>query len=146
MSEDLRQAIPDAKKPNPLLPILGIVMAVSLGIAAYFVSPIIIELLEDNVAQFNEAAQDIDDDMLHYAFTAFLWFSTFSTLMALVAVVAARPTVVEQEQRTLHPRLDQLTSREARKYENKIQKQRQKKIETLKRMKAQQEREERRKK
>ena len=144
MSGDIKEAIPDAKKPNPLLPVLGVFLGGSLAVAAYFGAPLLIDILSENIGSFDESTKEIEDDMLHYAFAVLIWFISFSILMTVVASVAARPTVIEQEQRTLHPRKDKLTQREAKKYESKIQKQRKKKIAALKKLKEKQAREEKR--
>lgn len=142
MSEDIKQAIPDAKKPSPIMPVVGIVLALALAGMAYFAAPLIIEFAEDNVTQFQESTAEFDDDdmeLLTLAAGVMLWFLTFSILMTIVAAVAGRRTVIEQEQATLHPRMDQLTPKAARKYEAKVAAQRKKKIEALKKLKEREE-------
>lgn len=144
MSEDLKQAIPEAKKPSVIMPIVGIVMAVSLAGMSFFAAPILIDLLKENSTQFNDVANDLDDNMLLGAMGVMIWFTTFSILMTVVAAAAGGNTVIDEEQRTLHPRLDQMTPRKAKQYEAKIQKQRQKKIRELKKMRERQEAQRRR--
>lgn len=153
MSEDIRKAIPEAKKPSALGPLMGLILAIALGVASYFAAPFIVEQLKENITQFDEAlieeseateAEPSNEDIITYASVAFIWFTIFSIMILLVSGVAGRDSVVDKEQKTLHPREDQLTAKEAKKYYDKISKQRQKKIAALKKLKAKEEAQRRR--
>lgn len=148
MSEELRQAVHEAKKPSVIGPVMGLVLAAALGVAAYFAAPIIIEQLKENFTQFDEALIEEDEvvgeessneQLITYATAGFIWFVIFSILMLMVSGVAGRDSVVDSERKTLHPRQDELSARQAEKYYAKISKQRRKKIEALKKLKAQEE-------
>lgn len=148
MSEELRQAVPDAKKPSAIGPVMGLILAVAVGVVAYFVAPMVIDQLQENFTQFDEALieedevigeQSSNEALITYATTGFIWFVIFSILMLLVSGIAGRDSVVESERKTLHPRQDQLTKRQAEKYYGKISKQRRQKIAALKKLKAKEE-------
>jgi uncharacterized membrane protein (DUF106 family) len=141
MSGEIKQATPEAKKPSAITPALGFVLALALGGIAFFAAPLIVDALE-GVSQFEESTADFDDEEMQLftvAIGVMLWFLTFSILITLVAAVAGKRTVIEEEQATLHPRMDQMNAREARKYEAKIAQQRKKKIEALKKLKREEE-------
>lgn len=142
MADEIRMATPEAKKPSVINPVLGLVLALSLAGMAFFAAPLILDLLLENVAQFEEATVEFEDDemdLLTVGIGVMLWFLTFGILLTLVAAVAGKRTIVEQEQATLHPRMEKMTVREAKKYEEKISQQRKKKIEELKKLKAREE-------
>ncbi len=148
MSEEIRQATHDAKKPSVLGPVMGLFMALAVGVAAFFSAPFIMEQMQANFTRFDEAlieeseateTESSNEQTIRLAITAFVWFVSFSILILLVSGVAGRDSVVVAERKTLHPRQDELSPRKAEKYYRKISKQRQQKIAALKKLKAKEE-------
>ncbi|PJF45008.1 MAG: hypothetical protein CUN55_01130 [Phototrophicales bacterium] len=148
MSEEIRQAVPDAKRPSALGPLMGLLLAASLAVISYFAAPLLIDQLKANFTSFDEAiieedealeGQSSNEDTITYVTAAFIWFTSFSLLMVLVSAVVGRDSVIEAERKTVHPRQDKMSPREAKKYYAKISKQRRQKIAALKKLKAKEE-------
>lgn len=161
MSE-IRQAVPDAKKPSVLLPVMGLVIAVCCGVIAYFSAPMIIDALIDNFDNFQ--VDELDDTQIiitssdsgnvrhlqrtqaELATAATVGIILFSILMTFVSMVGGRAGLKERQETLAPPKPGQGSDKDWEKYERKLAKQRREKIEALKRIKAKKEAEERRKK
>lgn len=152
MSE-IRQAVPDAKKPSVLLPIMGLTIAICCGVIAYFTAPIVIDTLIDNVDNFQVYEPD-DSQLLinnqlfarnltEIAATAAIGIVLFSILMTFVSVIGGRAGLKERQETLAAPKPGQGTDKQWDKYERKLAKQRKEKIEALKRIKAKKDAEER---
>lgn len=91
------------KKMHPLLPVMGLVIAVCLGVLAYFLSPIVIDLIEKQVGEY-EFNQRVGNSRqyLEYAFAAFIWLVLFALAMAIVSAAIGEDP--EEELRLVRPR------------------------------------------
>ena len=81
------------KKSNPLLPIMGLALAVLLGIVAYFVAPMALEFARDQSADLDKQVSDFEKDpqgglpaeSFEYVFAAVIWLVSFSLVMFITA-------------------------------------------------------------
>ena len=152
MSE-IRQAVPDAKKPSVLLPIMGLTIAISCGVIAYFSAPMIIDTLIDNVENFQVYEPDDTQILINnqafarnqaeLATTAAVGIVLFSIFMTFVSLIGGRAGLKERQETLTAPKPGQGTDKQWEKYERQLAKQRKEKIAALKRIKAKKEAEER---
>lgn len=150
---------PERPKQSALLPVMGLFMAIACAVISVFSAPIIVKLLQDNIAIFKERTErlsqqdktlfkllDQDFTQLHLILAVVIWFICMALFVMVVSQIAGRASLVEQEARTVAPRKSELTAKEIKKYERKIEQQRLERIKVLKKMKSKAEAEARRKK
>jgi hypothetical protein len=128
------------KKFNPFLPMLGLILAIMIGVVAYFAAPIVVDLLEKNVDQFATRLQEEPErkDQVTIGIGAFIWIAFFG--LAMTIVMAAKPRdIVDEEYANLKPR-DLTDPKAVQRYEKKFAKNRRDKIKAVKRIKKQRER------
>jgi len=156
---NIKEVPPEARKPSALLPAMGLIMAICSAIISVFSSPLIIDLLRENISQFEGRTQKLttgkavlfqlmgkDFTQLHLLLSVITWFILMAIFVMVVSGVAGRASLVDQEARTVKPRKSELTPRQIKKYEKKLEQQRLEKIKALKRMKSKSDSEQRRKK
>lgn len=77
------------KKSCPLLPIIGLLLAVCLAVIAYVVAPPLVDLVEDQniriAQQFEQFRRDYGENSLDYIAAALLWL----VMLALTAFIVA---------------------------------------------------------
>ena len=129
-------------KTNPYLPIIGLVLAIMLGIIAYFASPYLTDLLIENVENLQtRIAEEPDGERnLRIAVGVLVWIAALAVSMMFVGIGTSR-SLVEEEAQTLRPR--EMTEKQLRKYEEELARNREKKRKMIKKLKKKKEREER---
>ncbi len=75
-------------KRNPLLPIFGLIIAIGLGIAAWFGSDLLIQAVPQLKANFG--AENPQAPTGHIAITIGLWLAALAFTFFLVAVLTGR--------------------------------------------------------
>lgn len=86
----------ERKKPSPirgLLPIMGLSLAVLLGVTAFFLSSPLVDWARGNEGRVGEVVANIDkdipanwpEDSLNYVVAVVLWLVMFSVAMTVVA-------------------------------------------------------------
>ena len=104
------------RRPHALLPIMGLVVAIAIGIVAYFLSPILLDIIRDQmgVQSYERRLGRVDDDTLRYIFSGLLWLILFSICMMIVAVAIGEDP--EEEARLVKPALSRAKPKEVKKY------------------------------
>jgi hypothetical protein len=135
------------------MPILALFLIASLGLVSFFGAPLLLDALKDNSSRFKERTADIEKERLfklgdtNYSqldvfVAATMWIILLATsAFAVSGAMGGSP--VEKEEVVLRPRTKD--PKEIMKYERKLAKIRKAKIKETKRLKAQQEREEKKK-
>jgi|GEM_PF-1265978 len=92
------------KKINPFLPVLGLTLAVMMGIISFFAAPFLLDLFIDyyGEVEFNRQLGDVDRSFVEYGFMALMFFSLFGIVMFIVAAAIGEDP--EDEQRLVRPR------------------------------------------
>jgi hypothetical protein len=75
--------VTEKKRKRGLWPVMGLILAVALGIISYFIAPAVIDLTKQLLPQFSTRGMSPRD--VHLIFT----FLTFVVLMAFVAFLVA---------------------------------------------------------
>jgi hypothetical protein len=107
------------RKFRKIMPAMGLVIAVALGIVAWFLAPEIIDLAKKN-ASINEQLTGMtlqEQDYFEYAVAAFLWLLFFG--MAMLAVSIAIGEDPQEEQLILRPK-EKASPREVKAYLKKV--------------------------
>ena len=130
------------KRANPFLPFIGFVVAVSVGVMAYFLAHPVTELIEDQLApgEFQRRLGDISQENFEIAVAAVLWLLLFSVAMFIVA--AAIGLDPEEADTLVAPRPGDVKGTKA--YLKKLDKVEARRAKQLKAKKAADEREKRR--
>jgi hypothetical protein len=91
MSSSYRQAEKKKKRSKALLPIMGLALAILLGVVAYFSAPALVELgkaqdsdLEDQFAEFEEK---YGENTVNYIAAGLLWMTLLGLSMFLAAAL-----------------------------------------------------------
>lgn len=92
------------KAKNPWLPFVGFMIAVSVGVIAYFGAPILTEFVKDYIgeAEFNRRLGTTSQGTFELAVAVFIWLILFATAMMIVAAAIGEDP--EEEGRLLRPR------------------------------------------
>lgn len=160
---NIKEAPPEERKPSALLPAMGLIMAVCSALISVFSAPIIVDLLNENVSDFESRTEKLvpgrdkvpaalfdlmgkEFTYLHLLIAIVAWFIMMAVFVMVVSGVAGRASLIDQEARTVKPRKSELTPAQIKKYEKKLEQQRLEKIKALKRMKSKHDSEQRRKK
>jgi hypothetical protein len=129
------------KKNYVMLPFIGLILIVSLAVLSYFVAPIIIDLLSENLENFDGQTEDIEDLQLRAGFAAVLWVMLLALVMLLASIfVGADP---DKDAKIIAPPPG-ASQREIDKYNRQLKQARERKKAQLKRLVEKEEREKRR--
>ncbi len=92
------------KARNPWLPFIGFMIAVSVGVIAYFGSPLLTELIKNQLgeAEFNSRLGSTSQGTFEAAVAVFIWLVLFAVVMMIVAAAIGEDP--EEEGRLLRPR------------------------------------------
>ncbi|NDJ85807.1 MAG: hypothetical protein GYB66_07970 [Chloroflexi bacterium] len=142
MSEEIRQASTKRKK-SALTPLMGLVLAIALAVAAFFSAPLIVDLMQENIEPFAEQTEDISTDRLEIVIAGIMWLLLLSVVGLIAAASAGGDTLIDKEGKIIMPRGRKLSERELQALEKKVAQQRQEKIKALKKLKAKKEQAER---
>jgi hypothetical protein len=139
----------EGRRSGGVLPIVALFLILSLGVVSIFSAPLIIDLLKDNVDDFEERVATIEEkevfkigerdySQLDVAVGVSLWIILVAFSMFLVAANLGS-SGVEKEDVLLRPTSD--NPRAWAKYERKLAKIRRAKMKEVKKLKEKQERE-----
>lgn len=140
MPEEYR-IVTNERKPNAFMPVMGLTIGVCFAVMAYFAAPFIIDILQDNFAEFEAKTANVEEMTLRLTIAGAMWFVLFSLAMFLVAMVAGDDSLVQEEQKTIQPKGKKMTRRSLERHQRKLDRQRRKRLEALKRMRDKQQRE-----
>lgn len=128
------------KKTNPYLPVIGLVLAISIGLLAYGLSTFLIDPLIDQFPELQtRIAQEPDSKLyIQAGIGILLWFTGFVIAMSLVSMNMAH-NIVEDEYNMMIP--VNPTQKDIENYRKALSKNRQDKIKAAKRLKKKKERE-----
>ncbi len=130
---------PNKHRKSGFLPLMGLLLAVSIGVAAFFAAPLIDTTLQENISSYLENVGDVPETTRHIMIGVLIWFIAFSISILFVSSIAGGDSLVEQEGKVIHPRGRKLTEKQIKKIEKKQAQQRREKIKALKRLKAKKE-------
>ncbi|MFP4322758.1 MAG: hypothetical protein ACLFTK_09915 [Anaerolineales bacterium] len=141
--------VKDAKRKKitagPLLPLVGFVLVVSLGIVAYFSSPLAVDLAREQIgpAEFDSrlAQDNIERSMVDNAFAVLVWLVLMATTMMLVAAAIGEDP--DKENTLVRPR-EGASEKEWQKYQKEWAKLEKKRLERAEQVKREQEKREKR--
>lgn len=140
--------VKQAEKPKPAhvkyLPAMGLIIAVIYGAMAFFIGPLLVELLADNSQKFTDRIKGYEQ-YFEYGMSFVVWILLLMlTFIIVSALIGEDP---EEEFRVLKPRAgDAKQTKKYIKYQEKLAKTRSKQIEDYKAKIAQQEAELKKKK
>jgi hypothetical protein len=130
------------QKKNPFLPVIGLAIAIALGVIAYFSAPFLLDLLADNSEKI---ALQIKDPAykrnMTFIIAFIIWLVTLSFMVAVVASVSSK-NIVEDEYKNLQPR--EYDPKAIAKYEKQAAQNRQEQIKAVKKLAKKQEHEKKR--
>ena len=92
------------KKPNQFLPVMGLLIAICVGVIAYFAAPLAIDGVKEVMGAQeyrNRIATAENEKYLTYAFGVMIWLVVFSILMLLVSAAIGEDP--DKEERLLKP-------------------------------------------
>ncbi len=139
MSEEYT-AKSSGRKPNAFMPVFGLVIGLCFAGIAYFAAPLVIDNL-NNFEQFASKTENVEEMVLRVSIAAAMWIILFSFAMFLVAMVAGGDSLVDREQKTVLPKGKKMTKRKLARHQRKLDQNRRKRLEALKRMRDKQKKE-----
>jgi hypothetical protein len=92
------------RKKNPYLPVIGLILAILFGVISYFVAPILLDTLAENVDLEARLAEEDGERNLTIAVGVAVWLVLMSTYVILVTIASGGSTFFEDEQKILQPR------------------------------------------
>lgn len=120
------QTQPKPKK-RPLLPVIGLVLAVCFAAIAYVAAPPLVDLLADQSSkisrQFATFRGDYGENSLDYIFMGLLWLTLLGVSAFVVALMAGRdPTKKTYELMGPHPKDTKAVAKARRKAQKEAKK------------------------
>ena len=126
------------RKPNQFLPIMGLLIALCVGVIAYFGAPLLVDVVKDQVDLETRRRMVEDEQYLTIAFGVIIWLVSFSLLMVVVS--AAFVEDPDNEERLLRPPPGS-SPKELKRYYKLLEKQEKKRIKQAEHLKRRQDKE-----
>ena len=131
------------RKTNPYLPLIGLILAVLFGVMAYFIAPMVVDLLAENVDKLGPRLAEPDGERnITIGIGAAIWLVLMTFYFVLVAAAAGGSSYFDDEQKILQPRSD--NPKEIKEFYRQREKVLKKKKEVLKQLAAEEKRQQRR--
>lgn len=131
------------KKTNPYLPVIGLILAIFFGVIAYFVAPILVDILAENFDTIDaRLLEENGERNITIAAAVAIWLVLMSVYVILVAIASGGTSYFEDEQQILQPRSD--NPKEIKAYYRKREKMLKKKKRLIKELAAEEKRQQRR--
>jgi hypothetical protein len=135
--------VKQAEKEKPfriaILPAMGFILAIVYGVIAFFASPLILGLVEDQMGeyQFEQRFGETDEDQqtIRMGLSAALWVTLFAISMLIVAAFLNEDP--DKEDSLIRPRRD-ASEKEWVKYEKKLAQIQARRLKRAKEVEAQQ--------
>jgi uncharacterized Tic20 family protein len=108
MSSQLRDTPKKRKRRSrALLPVMGLMLAVLLGVVAVFTSPLLVELIEeqqpDVANQFADFEADYGENAVDYVIAAVMWLVMLAFMMFIAAMAIGSDKAEKEMWETLGP-------------------------------------------
>lgn len=134
--------VKQAEKKKParysILPAMGLVLAITYGVIAFFLGPILFDLAIENSADFAQSVGDTEPRYIEIGISAVVWL--LMLVLSMFIVSAAIGEDPEEEMRMIKPRADDPKAvKRYIQYQEKLAKTRRQQIEELKKKQAKEE-------